>query len=105
MSTYLVGVEPKKGEFANDKTGELISYNNRLLNCVTDDGQNADNFGFSVFQVKLKMAEVAFSLGVPERDDSVDSALKNLCKKEIEFINAPKNGTLTVVGFRPVFKK
>lgn len=105
MSTYLVGFETKKGEFSNDKTGELINYNNRLLNCVTDDLQNAESFGFSCFQVKLKMAEIAFSLGVPERDDAVDTAIKNLFKKEIEFINSPKNGVLSVVGFRPVFKK
>lgn len=105
MSTYLVGCEPKKGEFPNEKTGEIISYNNRLLNCVTDDGQKPEDFGYSCFQVKLKMAEVAYSLGVPETDDAVNSALKNLCKKEIEFINAPKNGVLAIVGLRPVFKK
>jgi len=105
MSIYLVGVEPKKGEFPNEKTGEIISYNNRLLNCVTDDGQKADDFGYSCFQVKLKLSEVAFSLGVPEKDEAVNSALKSLCKKEIEFINAPKNGTLAIVGLRPVFKK
>ena len=105
MSTYLVGFEKKSGEFANEKTGELISYDNRLLNCITDDGQNDKSYGFSCFQVKLKMSEIACSLGVPERDDSVDTALKTMCKKEIEFINAPKNGTLAIVGVRSVFKK
>ena len=106
MSTYLVGFDTKKGEFTNDKTGESIAYSNRSLNCVTDDGQNANSFGYSCFQVKkIKMSEIAFSLGVPERDDAVDTALKNLLKKEIELINAPKNGTLTIVGLRPVFKK
>ena len=80
MSTYLVGVEPKKGEFTNDKSGEPIKYNNRLLNCVTDDLQDTNSFGFSCFQVKLKMAEIACSLGVSERDDAVDTALKNICK-------------------------
>lgn len=104
MSTYLVGFETKKGQFTNDNGG-VVDYNNRLLNCVIDDAQSANTFGFSCFQVKLKISDVAVSLGVPERDDSVDSALKNIFKKEIEFINAPKNGTLTVVGFRPVFKK
>ncbi|MDE6670654.1 MAG: hypothetical protein K2K16_00505 [Ruminococcus sp.] len=105
MSTYLVGVEPKKGDFTNKDTGEVIRYNNRLLNCVTDDLQNADSFGFSCFQVKLKVSEIALSLGVSERDEAVDTALKNICKNEIEFINAPKNGTLSVVGIRAVFKK
>lgn len=101
MSTYLVGFEVKKGQF-NNSSGESVDYNNRLLNCVTDDGQGSNSFGFSTFQVKLKMSEVAFSLDVPERDDSVDAALKNIF---LEFINAPKNGVLSVVGFRPIFKK
>ncbi len=105
MSIYLVGYEPKKGEFPNEKTGEIISYNNRLLNCVTDDGQKPEDFGYSCFQVKLKMADVAYSLGVPEKDEAVDSALKSVFKKEIEFINAPKNGSLAIVGLRSVFKK
>lgn len=104
MATYLVGFEVKKGQFTNDNGG-VVDYNNRSLNCVTDDGQNANNFGFSCFQIKLKISEIALSLGVPERDDAVDTALKNIFKKEIEFINAPKNGTLSVVGLRPVFKK
>lgn len=105
MSTYLIGFEIKQGEFPNEKTGEIVPYNNRILKCVTDDGQNGTNFGFSGFEVKLKMSDVAFSLGVPERDESVDTALKNINKKEIEIKSAPKNGTLAVVGFRPVIKK
>ena len=105
MSTYLVGFGRRKGEFANDKTGELISYDNRLLRCVTDDGKDKDNFGFMGFEVKMKMADVADSLGVSENGQSVDSSLNNLCRKEIELIYAPRNNVMTVVGFRPVLKK
>ncbi len=105
MSTYLIGFETKKGEFTNDKTGELIAYNNRTLKCVTNDGNNANNFGFSGFKVKMKMPDIAGSLGVSENDGSVDSSLKNLFNKEIQLIYAPINDEMTVVGFRPVFKK
>lgn len=105
MSTYLVGFERKKGEFPNEKTGEIINYDNRLLKCITDDGANKDNFGFSGFEVKMKMVDVANSLGVSENGDSVDTSLKNLFRKEIEFIYAPRNNAMTVVGFRPVLKK
>lgn len=104
MSTYFVGFEVKKGQFTNDNGG-IVDYSNRLLNCITDDGQNDKNFGFTGFQVKLKMSEVAFSLGVPERDDAVDAALKNIFKKRIEFSYAPKNGTMMPVGFHPDFSK
>lgn len=105
MSTYLIGFERSKGEFPNDKTGELISYDNRLLKCVTDDGNNENNFGFSGFEVKMKMSDVANSLGVSENGNAVDTSLKNLSCKEIEIIYAPRKNVMTVVGFRPVLKK
>lgn len=104
MATYLVGYEVKKGQFPNDNGG-FVDYNNRLLNCVTDDGHSATSTGFSGFQVKLKMSEVAYSLGVPERDESVDSALEKTFRKKIDFIYAPKNGKLEIVGFKPNFEK
>ena len=105
MSTYLVGFERRIGEFPNDKTGELISYDNRLLRCVTNDGQNKDIFGFSAFEVKMKMSDIADSLGVSANGEAVDTSLKNLFRKEIEIVYAPRNNVMTVVGFRPVFTK
>ena len=102
MSTYLVGFEVKKGQF-NNNGGEAVDYNNRLLNFVTDDGQTANSFGFTGFQIKLKMSEVAVSLGVPERDESVDSALQKVFRKKVDFVHAPKNGKLEIVGFCPDF--
>ncbi|MDE6501506.1 MAG: hypothetical protein K2L10_05435 [Ruminococcus sp.] len=106
MSTYLVGFGVNKGEFPNEKTGDMISYSNRSLDCITDNGQNDKSYGFSCFHIKkIRMSDLACSLGVPERDDSVDTALKNMCKKEIELVYAPKNNTLEIVGVRPVFKK
>lgn len=104
MSTYLVGFEVNKGQFPNDK-GELVDYNNRLLNFLTDDGQSAVSFGFSGFQVKLKMSNVAWSLGVPERDESVNSSLEKIFRHKVDFIHAPKNGKLEIVGIKPYFDK
>lgn len=99
MSTYLIGVEPKKGEF----TGEngTICYNNRVLYCVTE-AQGVGNIGYFSYQIKLKASDLASSLGVPERDDAVDLALAGLIRKEIDIVNAPRNGVLTVVGIRPI---
>lgn len=105
MSTYLIGFEIKQGDIPDEKGGQPFHYNNRVLQCITDDGQNVNSFGFSGFTVKLRMSEVALSLGVPERDDAVDAALKNINKKEIILKNAPKNGVLACVGFKPVFNK
>lgn len=105
MSTYLVGFERKKGEFVNDKTGELVNYDNRVLKFITDDGNNENNFGFSGFKVKMKMVDVARSLGVSENGNAVDTSLKNLFNNEIVLIYAPVNDEMTIVGFRPILKK
>lgn len=105
MSTYLIGVGLRKGEFTNEKTGELINYDNRLLRCVTDDGKDSNNLGFTGFEIKMKMTDIAHSLGVSENDSAVDTSLKNLFNKEIQLIYAPLNNVMTVVGFRPVLKR
>ena len=105
MSTYLVGFEVKKGTFTNDKTGELICYDNRLLRCVTDDGNNNDNFGFSGFEIKMKMSDIAESLGISAIDDTVNTSLKNLFRKRIDIVYAPRNNVMTVVAIRPVLSK
>lgn len=105
MSTYLVGFERRKGEFANEKTGELIGYDNRMLRFITDDGHNKDNFGFAGFELKMKMSDIAESLGVPATGEAVDTSLKNLFRKEVDIIYAPRNNVMTVVGIRPVLSK
>ena len=105
MSTYLIGYEIKKGSFANSQTGDIIDYNNRLLKCKTNDGNDSNNFGYSGFEIKMKMSEVADSLGVADNDMAVNSALSKFLDKEIEFRYAPKNNVMAVAGFRPVFKK
>lgn len=102
MSTYLIGFGISQGDFLNDKK-ETVSYSNRVLRCATDNSQDNLNFGFSCFEVKVKTSALAKSLGISERDDAVDSALKNLYKKQIELVYAPVKNELTVIGIRPVY--
>lgn len=98
MSTYLVGSVPKKGEFINKETGENIVYNNRVLHCVSESHSGV---GYEVSEVKLKMSDIAYYLGVAERDDAVDMALSKLVKQKINFVTMPKNGVLSIVGVYP----
>ncbi|MCM1506183.1 MAG: hypothetical protein NC177_03470 [Ruminococcus flavefaciens] len=104
MATYLVGFGISQGEFLNNQK-ETVSYSNRLLRCVTDNAQDSLNFGFSGFEFKIKASDISKSLGVSDKDDAVDTALKNLYKKPIELIYAPVKNELTVIGIRPVYTK
>lgn len=98
--TVLIGYEIKTGRFPNEKTGELIPYNNRVLRFITDSGTSLDNIGFSQFEVKLKMEEVARCFGIGLNDQYVNETLSKNLHKEFEVLWAPKNGSMTCVGFR-----
>jgi predicted metal-dependent TIM-barrel fold hydrolase len=100
--TVLIGFEIKNGKFTNEKTGELVEYNNRVLRFITDSGQTSDNIGFAQFEVKLKMEDVARSFGIGLNDQYVNETLSKNLHKEFEVLWAPKNGTMTAVGFRLV---
>ncbi len=102
--TYLIGFGISQGEFLNDKK-ETISYSKRILRCVTDNAQDDLNFGFSGFEVKVKTSDIAKSLGIAEKDEAVDTALKGLYKKQIDLVYAPVKNELTVIGIRPVYNK
>lgn len=102
MSTYFIGFGISQGDFLNSEK-ETVSYSNRLLRCVTDDGVDDFNVGFSGFEVKMKSSDLARCLGVEEKD--VDNALKSLYKKQVEFVYAPRKNELSIVGFRPVNNK
>ena len=45
MSTYFIGFGISQGDFLNSEK-ETVSYSNRLLRCVTDDGVDDFNVGF-----------------------------------------------------------
>lgn len=98
--TVLIGYEIKTGKFPNEKTGELIPYNNRVLRFITDSGVTSENIGFSQFEVKLKMEDVARSFGIGINDQFVNETLSKNLHKEFEIHWAPKNGSMTCVGFR-----
>ena len=100
--TILIGFEIKSGTFTSKDTGEVIPYSNRLLKCITDTGADVNHVGFDFFEEKIKLADLARYLGVKEDDLSVDEKLYNLIHKAVEFSYAPRNGTLAVVGFKPV---
>lgn len=102
MPTILIGFEVRKGSFTNKSTGEMVEYNNRTLRAITDDGANKTNFGYSAFEEKVKLSELAEWLEVPEKDESVDNQLKQLINKPVEFKRAPRNNEFVVVGFKPV---
>ena len=94
----LIGYEIKSGTFPNEKTGELISYNNRVLRFITNDGETKDNIGYAPFEVKFKMADLAKSLGVGEGDGFVNDCLSTNLHKEFEIHWRPVNGSMTCVG-------
>jgi len=100
--TILIGYEVKSGTFPSKDTGELIPYSNRMIKCITDSGADSTHIGFDFFEEKIKLADLARYLGVREDDNTVNQTLNNLIHKAVEFSYAPRNGTLSVVGFKPV---
>ena len=100
--TILIGYEVKSGTFPSKDTGELIPYSNRMIKCITDSGADSTHIGFDFFEEKIKLADLARYLGVKANDLSVDEKLYNLIHNAVEFSYAPRNGTLAVVGFKPV---
>lgn len=98
--TVLIGFEIRSGSFPNEKTGELVPFNNRVLRFITDSGVTSENIGFSQFEVKLKMEDVAKCFGIGKNDQYVNETLAKNLHKEFEVLWAPKNGSMTCVGFR-----
>lgn len=100
MKTILIGYEIKIGTFPSEKTGEVIAYDNRVLRFITDSGAKEDNVGFSQFLVKMKLEDLARSLGVPADDNSVNNFLKSNLHHEFELAWAPSNDVMKCVGVR-----
>ena len=99
MSTIFIGFEIREGTFPNEKNGEMISYSNRMLRAITNDGADSSTFGYAAFEEKVKASDLAKWLNVAKCN--VDNTLKNLINKEVVFKRAPKNGEFVVVGFSP----
>ena len=101
MKTLLIGYEIKKGEFTSEKTGELITYNNRVLRFITDSGSTKDNVGYAAFSEKFKMSELAQCFCVPENDSTVDSVLQNGLQHEWELAYRPVGDKMACVYVKP----
>ena len=109
-TTLLIGYTRNVGQFASKDTGELIDYSNRILRFITNSGASIsqpgkENIGFSQFGEKLKLAELAGILGVPEDDKAVDNALNALLQKEVITSFAPVGDKMSLVYFSPVPSK
>ena len=102
MKTLFIGYTRKVGSFTNEKTGELVEYSNRDLRFITDANPNTDVRGFSQFvEPKMKLAQLAQILKVPETDEAVDKALTALLNREVNLNYAPLGDKLSVVWFAP----
>lgn len=53
----VIGYEIKKGTFTNDKTGELIDYDNINLHTITDQNTNVVGCSSSILKIKSKEFE------------------------------------------------
>lgn len=97
MKTILIGFKISVGEM--DKNGEKVSYNSRTVRFITDMGSNDDDLGFSPFEAKFKLADIAKVLGVNPNNNDVNEALKTCINKAVICQYAPVYGELKCVGF------
>lgn len=98
--TILIGYEIKIGTFPNEKTGEMIPYNNRILRFITDVGATSENVGYSPFKVKLKMQEIAKCLNLAANDSLVNDTLNKNLNKEFDVLWSPRDDSMVCVGVR-----
>lgn len=99
MKTILIGFKISEGEMV--KNGEKVAYNSRTVRFISDMGSNDEDIGFSPFEQKFKLAELAKILGVNPNSHDVNDALMNMVNKAVICQYAPVFGVLQVVGFVP----
>lgn len=109
VNTILIGYQRNVGQFTDKGTGELVDYSNRIVRFITNSGASSsqkgkENIGYSQFSEKMKLAELASILGVPESNEAVDNALNDLLQKEVITSFAPVNNVMTLVYFAPLPK-
>lgn len=106
MKTALIGFKVSRGEM--DKNGEKVPYNSRTIRFITDMGQSEadaahlgdkDDVGFSPFEAKFKLDELAKILKVNPYDADVNAALISLINKSVICQFAPVYGELKCVSF------
>lgn len=102
----LTGYEVSAGTVINEKTGEAIPYDNRILYCVSDDV--AQEFhGFIPFQQKVKTADLADWLNIPGGVNqngivnplAVNKYLDSILQQPIKFRRGPnRKGEFVLTG-------
>lgn len=102
----LTGYEVSAGTVVNEKTGEVIPYDNRILYCVSDDV--AQEFhGFIPFQQKVKTADLADWLNIPGSTTPsgvvnplvVNKFLDGILQQPIKFRRGPnRKGEFVLTG-------
>lgn len=98
----LVGFNAASGQITSETTGQVIDWSNRILRCVTDEDLAEGDFGFAVFEQKLKKSEVCKSLGLNANasDYTVNETLCKFLNAQIEFTMGRVGKELKVNGFR-----
>ena len=98
MKTVFMGYKINIGFM--DKNGEKVPYSSRTLRFVTDMGATDEDIGFSPFESKFKMSDLAKVLCVNANDRDVNEALNSIINKAVVCTFAPVFGELKCVGFK-----
>lgn len=83
MATKFIGFKRKKGSFTNEKTGELVSYDNYSLYFIT--GGVPDIVGYYPSDYKIKGDVICQVLGLDSRagDNAVIQHLQSLVNNDV----------------------
>lgn len=101
MKTKLIGYKISVGEMPDkNDPKKMVPYNSRTITFISDMGENETYKGFSPFDAKFKLNDLAKILGVNPNDRDVNDALNNCITKDVLCVYAPVYGKLEVVGFK-----
>lgn len=98
MKTVLMGYKISIGTM--EKNGEKVPYNSRTVRFETDMGANDENIGFSPFEAKFKLEDLAKILGVNPNNNDVNDALTACINKAVVCQFAPVYGEMKCIGFK-----
>lgn len=102
----LVGFNAAFGDFVPDgsTTGEVVSWSNRTLRCVTDEDLKDGDFELAVIEQKLKKSDVRRSLGLSSSasEEAVNQALCKILNADITFTAGRVGKEIKINGFKVV---
>lgn len=90
----MINFKKSVGEFVPEGSSNSISYDNRIICCITDEDKSQQ--GISYFEQKIKTQHLAECFGVSVA--SVDDMLSSFVEKNIEFIFSVVSGKLVFTG-------